>query len=95
MLKSASLAFAGAAHASRFCGMFSRRDKGGEKRRRGGPQLVLEQLSAHSSATCSTLVLDDSCIRGYFCRKSFLILQVGAEFFFFFDRMDLECGGKK
>lgn len=56
---------------------------------------MLEQLSAHSSATCSTLVLDDSCIRGYFCRKSFLILQVGAEFFFFFLTGWISSVGKK
>lgn len=61
--------------------MFGCSDKGGE-RRRGGPQLVVQQPSAHSSPTCSTLILDDSCIWGYFCRKSFLILQVGADFFF-------------
>lgn len=45
----------------------------------GGQQLVVQQLP-----TCSTLFLDDSCIWSYFCRKSFLILQVGADFFFFF-----------
>lgn len=55
-----------------------------ERRRRGEgcPQLAVEQPSAHSSHTCSTLFLDDSCIR-FFFNNSFLILQVDADFFFF------------
>lgn len=57
--------------------MFGCSDKGGVGWG-GGQQLVVQQLP-----TCSTLFLDDSCIWSYFCRKSFLILQVGADLFFF------------
>lgn len=52
------------------------------RRRSGGLQLVPKQPSAHSSSSSSrsTLFLDDFCVLGYFCRRSFLILQVGADF---------------
>lgn len=39
--------------------------------------------SAAGGAAAPPLFLDDSCIWSYFCRKSFLILQVGADLFFF------------
>lgn len=37
----------------------------------------------------AALFLDDSCICGYFCSPSFLILQVDADFF---ARVGLRCG---
>lgn len=61
--------------------MVQAKEKRSARRRSGGLQLVPKQPSAHSSSSSrSTLFLDDFCVWGYFCRRSFLILQVGADF---------------
>lgn len=51
--------------------------------------------SAAGGAAAPPLFLDDSCIWSYFCRKSFLILQVGADFFFFLPRWISGVGERK
>lgn len=45
-----------------------------------------------SGGGSGALFLDDSCICGYFCSPSFLILQVDADFF---ARVGLRCGWEK
>lgn len=89
-MKSAELAFTAAVYSAWFYGMTGCCNKEEskvweEEKGEGCPQLAVEQPSAHSSPTCSTLFLDDSCICNlfFFCNSSFLILQVDADFFFF------------